>query len=160
MGAEVVYNHADYRLLSSAVLKELAEYKEVNLYLRGLIPLVGFESDIVTYERNERLAGKTHYSFSKMLSLAFDGITGLSIKPVRLILLAGIILAVTGLLGSIISAVNDGNISLICFIISLFTGINLVGFGIVGEYAGKIYMEVKARPRYIINKRTYQKTDR
>ncbi len=159
MGVEVVFNHADYRLLSSKVLHEFAEYKEVNLFLRGLIPLVGFESDIVTYERNERMAGETHYSFSKMLSLAFDGITGLSIKPIRMVFFLGVILAVSGCLGGIVSLAGGYNVPFICFVISLFAGINLICLGVVGEYVGKIYMEVKARPRYIISKRTYEKTN-
>lgn len=163
MGVEVIFNHADYRLISSRVLHEFAEFKEVNLFLRGLIPLVGFESDTITYERSERLAGESHYPLSKMFSLAFDGITSLSIKPIRMVLCFGIILAVLGTLGAtaslIIGAVSSNEISvaLLCSVISLFTGINLIGLGVVGEYVGKIYMEVKARPRYIISKRTYEK---
>jgi glycosyltransferase involved in cell wall biosynthesis len=162
MGVEVVFNHADYRLISSRVLQEFAEFKEVNLFLRGLIPLVGFESDTVTYERSERMAGKSHYPLSKMLSLAFDGITSLSIKPIRMVLFFGIVLMVLGVLGSvaslIVGAVTYASVSvaLLVSVIGLFTGINLVALGVVGEYVGKIYMEVKARPRYIISKRTYE----
>ena len=162
MGVEVVFNHADYRLISSRVLQEFAEFKEVNLFLRGLIPLVGFESDTVTYERSERMAGKSHYPLSKMLSLAFDGITSLSIKPIRMVLFFGIVLMVLGVLGSvaslIVGAVTYASVSvaLLVSVICVFTGINLVALGVVGEYVGKIYMEVKARPRYIISKRTYE----
>jgi glycosyltransferase involved in cell wall biosynthesis len=162
MGVEVVFNHADYRLISSRVLQEFAEFKEVNLFLRGLIPLVGFESDTVTYERSERMAGKSHYPLSKMLSLAFDGITSLSIKPIRMVLFFGIVLMVLGVVGSvaslIVGAVTYASVSvaLLVSVIGLFTGINLVALGVVGEYVGKIYMEVKARPRYIISKRTYE----
>lgn len=163
MGVEVVFNHADYRLISARVLKEFAEYKEVNLFLRGLIPLVGFESDTVTYERNERMAGESHYPLSKMLTLAFDGITSLSIKPIRMVLFLGALLAVLGVLGVIASWIvhivtyEEVSLGLICAIASFFTGLNLVGLGVVGEYVGKTYMEVKARPRYIISKRTYDK---
>ncbi|MBE6775080.1 MAG: glycosyltransferase family 2 protein [Ruminococcaceae bacterium] len=159
MGVEVVFNHADYRLLSSRVLQEFSEYKEVNLFLRGLIPLVGFESDTVAYERNERMAGESHYPLSKMLSLAFDGITSLSIKPIRMVLFIGIILAAVGCLGGLVSLMCGVSIPFICFVVCLFTGINLIGLGVVGEYVGKIYMEVKARPRYIISRRTYDKTN-
>jgi len=162
MGVDVVFNHADYRLISSRVLQEFAQYKEVNLFLRGLVPLVGFESDTVTYERTPRMAGESHYPLSKMLSLAFDGITSLSIKPIRMVLFFGILLATLGLAGTITSlvvgAVASGEVSvaLLCSVIGLFSGINLIGLGVVGEYVGKMYMEVKARPRYIISQRTYQ----
>lgn len=165
MGVEVVYNHADYRLISARALKEFANFKEVNLFLRGMIPLVGFKSTSVYYERSERLAGKSHYPLSKMLSLAFDGITSLSIKPLRIISAMGVIVAFlsfVGIIWSIVSAIIGNTIagwastiSIICFI----GGIQLVSLGIIGEYIGKIYLETKARPRYIISDRTYEKKD-
>lgn len=164
MGVEVVYNHADYRLISSRVLQEFANYKEVNLFLRGMIPLVGFKNTKVYYERHERIAGESHYPLSKMLSLAFDGITSLSIKPIRMITGAGFMIAVLSFIGVLWSFVEyfmgetvngwASMTSLICFI----GGVQLVCLGILGEYIGKIYLEVKARPRYIISDRTYIRT--
>ena len=160
MGAEVVYNHADYRLVSSRVLKEFANFKEVNLFLRGMFPLVGFKSTSVYYERHERIAGESHYPLTKMLSLAFDGITSLSIKPIRIITALGTVIAGLSFLGVIWSIVMRfmGNVvagwsSMTC-IICLIGGVRLVCLGILGEYIGKIYMEVKHRPRYIISERT------
>lgn len=160
MGAEVVYNHADYRLVSSRVLKEFANFKEVNLFLRGMFPLVGFKSTSVYYERHERIAGESHYPLTKMLSLAFDGITSLSIKPIRIITALGTVIAGLSFLGVIWSIVMRfmGNVvagwsSMTC-IICLIGGVQLVCLGILGEYIGKIYMEVKYRPRYIISERT------
>lgn len=160
MGAEVVFNHADYRLISARVLQEFANFKEVNLFLRGLIPLVGFKSTSVYYERNERIAGESHYPLKKMLALAFDGITSLSIKPIRMItsLGAGIaFLSFIGVIWSIIAQLVGNTVtgwasmtSIICFL----GGVQLICFGILGEYIGKIYLEVKARPRYIISERT------
>ena len=162
MGAEVVFNHADYRLLSSRVLRELANYKEVNIYLRGMIPLVGFKSTSVYYERHQRYAGESHYPLSKMLSLAFDGITSLSIKPIRMIMGLGMFIAILSFIGVIWSfAVRlSGNAvsgwasmtSIICFL----GGIQLICLGVLGEYIGKIYMETKARPRYIISGTTME----
>lgn len=160
MGAEVVYNHADYRLVSSRVLKEFANFKEVNLFLRGMFPLVGFKSTSVYYERHERIAGESHYPLTKMLSLAFDGITSLSIKPIRIITALGTVIAGLSFLGVIWSIVMRfmGNVvagwsSMTC-IICLIGGVQLVCLGILGEYIGKIYLEVKHRPRYIISERT------
>lgn len=164
MGVEVIYNHADYRLISSRVLQEFANYKEVNVFLRGMVPLVGFKSTIVYYERHERIAGESHYPLSKMLSLAFDGITSLSIKPIRMITGVGFVIAVLSFIGVLWSFVEyfigetvngwASMTSLICFI----GGVQLLCLGILGEYIGKIYLEVKARPRYIISDRTYTKT--
>lgn len=161
MGAEVVFNHADYRLISARVLQELAGFKEVNLFLRGMIPLVGFKSTSVYYERHERMAGESHYPLRKMIALALDGVTSLSIKPIRLITGLGVIFAVlsfVGVIWAIISAFMGGTaagwastICLICFM----GGIQLICLGVLGEYIGKIYMEVKQRPRYIISERTY-----
>ena len=165
MGAEVVYNHADYRLVSSRVLKEFANFKEVNLFLRGMFPLVGFKSTSVYYERHERIAGESHYPLSKMLALAFDGITSLSVKPILIITALGTVIAGLSFLGVIWSIVMRlmGNAvagwsSMIC-IIFLLGGVQLVCLGVLGEYIGKIYMEVKHRPRYIISERTEEKKD-
>ncbi|MGN0649380.1 MAG: glycosyltransferase [Oscillospiraceae bacterium] len=165
MGAEVVFNHADYRLISSRVLQELANFKEVNLFLRGMIPLVGFKSTSVYYERSERVAGKSHYPLSKMLNLAFDGITSLSIKPIKLIIAMGLIVAAisfAGIIWAIVEAILGSTVAgwasttcIICFV----SGVQLVSIGVIGEYIGKIYMEVKQRPRYIISERTYDKKD-
>ena len=163
MGVEIVYNHADYRLLSNRVMKELSKYQEVNLFLRGLIPLVGFKSTSVYYERNVRIAGTTHYPLKKMLNLAIDGITSLSVKPLRLIASIGVIVAIISFIGviwSVVMALIGHTVagwasmtSIICFI----GGIQLVCLGVIGEYVGKIYMEVKHRPRYIISERTDEK---
>jgi glycosyltransferase involved in cell wall biosynthesis len=166
MGVEVVFNHADYRLISSHVLQEFANFHEVNLFLRGMIPLIGFPSTEVYYERHERLAGKSHYSLSKMLLLAFDGITSLSITPIRMITGFGFgvtILSVIAILWAIIAQVTghtvSGWASLIC-IVSFFGGAILMALGIIGEYIGKAYLETKGRPRYIISERTYERKER
>lgn len=163
MGAEVVFNHADYRLLSSRVLQEFSKFKEVNLFLRGMVPLVGFKSTSVTYERHERIAGESHYPLSKMLALAFDGITSLSVKPIRMITGFGILVAAVsfiGVLWAVLEALLGDAISgwasmtcIICFV----SGVQLICIGVIGEYIGKIYMETKARPRYIISDRTWKK---
>lgn len=161
-GAEVVYNHADYRLLSSRVLQELAQFKEVNIYLRGMIPLVGFKSTCVYYERDERKAGKSHYPLGKMVALAFDGITSLSIRPIHMIMGLGLFIAALSFMGAIWSVVMyftgntvSGWASMTCLICFL-GGIQLICSGVLGEYIGKIYMESKARPRFIISDRTYE----
>ena len=161
MGAEVVFNHADYRLISSRVLQELAKFKEVNIFLRGMVPLVGFKSTSVYYERHERIAGESHYPLKKMLALAFDGITSLSIKPIRMITGLGVLIAFLSFLGVIWSIVMwcaghtvsgwASMISIVCFI----GGMQLICLGVIGEYIGKIYLETKQRPRYIISERTY-----
>ncbi len=160
MGVDTVYNHADYRLVSSRVLQEFANFKEVNLFLRGMFPLVGFKSTSVYYERHERLAGKSHYPLRKMLALAFEGITSLSIRPLRLItgLGSGIaILSFIGVLWSLIVALCGNSVpgwaSMTC-IICFIGGVQLICLGVLGEYIGKIYLEVKGRPRYIISQRT------
>lgn len=160
MGVEVVYNHADYRLLSSRAIDALKEFKEVNVYLRGMIPLVGFKSTSVEYARNERLAGKSHYPLKKMLSLALNGITSMSIKPIRFITALGSIIAAISFIAVIWSIISyfigvtvtgwASTMSIICFL----GGIQLLCLGIIGEYIGKIYLEVKGRPRYIISERT------
>lgn len=163
MGADIVYNHADYRLISARALRELAKFEEVNLFLRGMVPLVGFKSTSVEYKRAERLAGKSKYPLRKMLSLAGDGITSLSIKPLRLIMSFGLIVAFlsfVGVIWAIVSAVGGHAVAgwasttcIICFV----SGVQLVCMGIIGEYIGKIYMETKHRPRYIISERTWDK---
>ena len=160
MGAEVVFNHADYRLISSRVLDEFAEFKEVNLFLRGMVPLVGFKSTSVYYERHERLAGESHYPLRKMLALAFDGITSLSIKPLSLITGLGLIVSLISFIGVLYAVIAyfrgdavSGWTSMTC-IICMLGGIQLVSLGVIGQYIGKIYMESKHRPRYIISERT------
>ena len=162
LGAEVVYNHADYRLLSARVLRELADFEEVNLYLRGLVPLVGFKSGTVYYRRAERLAGESHYPLSKMLSLAADGVTSLSVKPLRLITSFGAVVALVsfiGVLWALITALCGkavpGWASTTC-IVCFVGGVQLLSLGIIGEYVGKIYLETKRRPRYIISERTWE----
>ena len=152
LGAEVVYNHADYRLISSKVLKEFANFHEVNLFLRGLVPLVGFKSTTVEYVRHERLAGESHYPLKKMLALAMDGVTSLSVKPLHMIMSFGIIVALISFVGKTVA----GWASMTC-IICFVSGVQLISLGIIGEYIGKIYLETKQRPRYIISERTYDK---
>lgn len=160
LGAEVVYNHADYRLISSKALKELSKFGEVNIFLRGMVPLVGFKSTCVYYERKERLAGRGHYPLKKMLSLALNGITSLSVKPIRLITFLGFIVALIsgiGIIWSVIVALLGhtvagwaSTVSIVCFL----GGIQLLSLGVIGEYIGKVYLEVKNRPRYIVAERT------
>ena len=160
LGAEVVYNHADYRLVSTKVLKQFAGFEEVNVFLRGMFPLVGFKSTSVYYERNERMAGKSHYPLHKMLGLAVDGITSLSIKPITMIASLGIFVSIVGFIGIIWAIVRQltgntvtGWASTTCIILFL-GGIQLLSLGVIGEYVGKTYMETKRRPRYIISERT------
>lgn len=162
MGAEIVYNHADYRLISARALHELAKFKEVNLFLRGMVPLVGFKSTSVEYKRAERIAGKSKYPLRKMLALAGDGITSLSIKPLRLIMSFGVVVALlsfVGVIWAIVAALAGravaGWASMTC-IICFVSGVQLICMGIIGEYIGKIYMETKQRPRYIISERTWK----
>lgn len=160
MDAETVFNHADYRLLSKRALDGLAEFREVNLYLRGLVPLIGYKSDCVYYNRNRRIAGESHYSVKKMLALAANGITSLSTKPITLITtLGGLILAGGGvaLLVQVILALCAVSIAGWGWVLSamvLLTGIQLLAIGVVGSYVGKIYLETKDRPRYIIAETT------
>lgn len=160
MGVESVYNHADYRLASRRALEAFAEFEEVNLFLRGMFPLVGFKSTSVYYDRAERIAGESHYPLSKMLALAINGITSLSIKPLRLISGLGFLVSGISAIGVIWSILQylfgstvSGWASTIC-IICFLSGVQLLSLGIVGEYIGKIYTEVKHRPRYIISERT------
>lgn len=157
MGVDVVYNHADYRLTSRRVLDEFENFKEVNLFLRGMFPLVGYSSDVVYYERAERFAGESKYPLKKMLNFAWDGITSFSVRPIRMILNVGIMIFVVSLL-----------VLLYCLIVKLLgktvegwkfvvgsiwlvSGVQMLSIGIIGEYIGKVYNETKRRPRYIIS---------
>ena len=162
MGAEVVYNHADYRLVSSRVLQHFADFEEVNLFLRGMIPLVGFPSTTVEYARHERMAGESKYPLRKMLALAMNGITSLSVKPLHLITSFGVFVAIVSFIGCIWALVSAlagktvaGWASMTC-IICFVSGVQLISLGIIGEYIGKVYMETKRRPRYIISERTWE----
>ena len=162
MGADVVYNHADYRLMSARVLKEFANFKEVNLFLRGMVPLVGFKSTSVSYSRAERLAGESHYPLKKMIGLAVDGITSLSVKPLQLIMTFGIIVAFVSFVGCLWALITalcgkavSGWASMTC-IICFVSGVQLISLGIIAQYIGKVYMETKQRPRYIISQRTWE----
>lgn len=164
MGADVVFNHADYRLIGSKALKHLLDFKETNIFLRGLVPLVGFSSTTVSYERTERLAGESHYPLNKMLRLAFDGITSLSVKPIHLITLLGSLFGLFGLIGVIwvlISFFSGSTVagwaSLMC-VVCLIGGIQIFSLGIIGEYVGRIYLESKQRPRYIVSSKTNETT--
>ncbi len=157
MGAEVVFNHADYRLLSSRALDALFEFKEVNLFLRGIVPMVGFRSGEVYYERNERFAGESKYPLKKMLSFAFEGITSLSIKPIRFIINMGIFMFFVSMLMLLYFLIRhftghtvSGWTSLIVSIWAI-GGLQLLSIGVIGEYIGKVYLETKQRPRFIID---------
>jgi len=165
MGVEVVYNHADYRLVSRKALAAFAEFEEVNLFLRGMFPLVGFRSTVVYYDRSERLAGESHYPLRKMLALAMDGITSLSIKPIRMISVMGFLVSMLSAVGVTWSVIQfllgstvSGWASTVC-IVCFVSGVQLLSLGVVGEYIGKIYTEVKHRPRYIISERTEYEQD-
>ena len=156
LGGEIVYNHADYRLMSKTALEALSEYSEVNLFLRGIVPMLGYQTGTVAYERGERVAGESKYPLKKMLSLAVEGITSLSAKPMRMIFWAGAGSLLTALVLLIVFLVQAGcgsaftGTKLLVFLVILFGGLGLTGLGIVGEYIGKIYLETKARPRYRI----------
>lgn len=162
MGAEVVYNHADYRLISARALDALSEFHEVNLFLRGMVPLVGFKSTSVEYIRSERIAGESKYPLKKMIALAVDGITSLSVKPLRMIMSFGLTVAIISFIGviwAIVAAICGDTVAgwasttcIVCFV----GGVQLICMGIIGEYVGKIYMETKARPRYIISAKTWE----
>ena len=160
LGAQTVYNHADYRLMSRRALDGLAQFHEVNLFLRGLVPLVGYPSSIVTYERAERMAGESHYPLKKMLSFAFDGITSLSVKPIRLITTLGFLISFISALAILwvfatkfFGQTVSGWSSMACAIFFM-GGVQLLCLGVIGEYIGKIYNETKARPRFLISEST------
>lgn len=162
MGVECVYNHADYRLLGARALDALAEFREVNLFLRGMVPLVGFRSTSVYYERHERMAGESHYPLSKMLALAVNGITSLSVKPIRLITWTGLAVALASLAAIVWVLVAHATgatvagwastTAAVCFM----GGVQMLSLGVIGEYVGKIYLESKHRPRYVISERTWE----
>ncbi|MBQ6135280.1 MAG: glycosyltransferase family 2 protein [Bacilli bacterium] len=158
LGVDCVYNHADYRLTSKRVLEELEGFQEVNLFLRGMFPLVGFQSDIVYYERNERFAGESKYPLKKMLNFAWDGITSFSVKPLRFISGMGFFILMLSIFFAIYMiirmCIGQSVYDWMIFVLSIFFmgGLQMICMGVVGEYIGKIYGEVKARPRYIISK--------
>lgn len=154
LGVDVVFNHADYRLMSKRALEALSEYKEVNLFLRGIVPLIGYRSDYVYYDRHERFAGESKYPLKKMLSFALDGITSFSVKPLKLISNLGILISVLSILGLLYALISyfagwavTGWTAIVCSI-WLLGGLQMLCLGVVGGYIGKIYSEVKARPRY------------
>lgn len=156
MGVEIVYNHADYRLMSRRALDEMEGFKEVNLFLRGIVPLIGFQSGVVTYERHERFAGESKYPLKKMLNFAFDGITSFSVKPIRMVTTLGIIIFAISILMLIYFLITwcigwtvPGWTSIVVSVWAI-GGLQLLAIGIIGEYIGKIYMETKARPKFIV----------
>ena len=163
MGVDVVYNHADYRLTSKKVLDNFKDYKEVNLFLRGIFPLIGYKNDIVYYERNERFAGESKYPLKKMLNFAWDGITSFSVKPLRMICSIGFIILFISLVIMVYSLVRKltGNTvdgwTFLSISIWFIGGIQMISLGIIGEYIGKVYTEVKARPRFIISENLLNK---
>lgn len=156
MGVEIVYNHADYRLMSKRAMEGLSQFKEVNLFLRGIVPLIGYKSDVVTYERHERFAGESKYPLKKMLAFATDGITSFSIKPIRLITTCGILIFAISLVMLLyfltVHFMGRTVAGWTSMIVSIWAigGLQLLAIGIVGEYIGKIYLETKERPKYII----------
>ena len=158
MGVDIVYNHADYRLMSKRSLENLAEFKEVNLFLRGIVPQIGYKSAVVEYERNERFAGESKYPLKKMLAFAMDGITSFSIKPIRMITSVGVFIFLASILFAVWSIIQhfrgvtiQGWTSTMVSIWAI-GGLQILAIGIVGEYIGKIYLETKERPRFIIEK--------
>ena len=158
MGVELVYDHADYRLMSKRALEALSEFDEVNLFLRGLVPLIGFKSDVVEYERNKRFAGKSKYPLKKMISFAFEGVTSMSIKPIRMISVLGFFIFLTSigmLLYSLIRHFTGNTIEgWTSIVVSVWAigGLQLLAIGVIGEYIGKIYLETKRRPKYVVDK--------
>ena len=156
MGAKIIFNHADFRLMSARALESFSEFKEVNLFLRGLVPMVGYKSDIVTYERSERLLGESKYPLKKMLALAFEGITSLSTKPIKLISRTGIFIFLVSIAMLIYTVVRyfmgATEVGWASLAVSIWAigGLQLLAIGVVGEYIGKIYLETKRRPRFIV----------
>ena len=158
MGAKVIFNHADFRLMSRRALRAFSQYKETNIFLRGMVPMIGYKSAIVQYERAERLAGESKYPLKKMLALAWEGVTSLSIQPIRMITWLGLFIFLVSLIMIIYSVISffvgatvSGWTSTLCSIWAL-GGLQLLAIGIIGEYIGKIYMETKRRPRFIIER--------
>ena len=163
LGVDVVYNHADYRLTSKRVLEEFSNFKEVNLFLRGMFPLVGYKSDVVYYERSERFAGESKYPLKKMLNFAWDGITSFSVKPLRfictigfVILFISIVIMIYSLIQKIMGNTVDGW-TFLSISIWFIGGLQMISIGIIGEYIGKMYNETKQRPRYIISENLEEK---
>ena len=162
MGAETVYNHADYRLMSRRALDGLSQFREVNLFLRGMVPMIGYRSGVVEYRRGERVAGESKYPLSKMLNFAADGITSLSVRPIRVMAGLGAVLFGGGCLWLLVLLVlfllGRGPAGVTVAIASIWTaaGLNLLGLGLIGEYLGKVYLETKDRPRYLIETRLFQ----
>lgn len=158
LGVDIVYNHADYRLMSKRALDSLQNFKEVNLFLRGIVPLIGYKSDVVLYERNERFAGESKYPLKKMLSFAFEGITSFSVKPIRLILTVGILMFISSLAALLyfliiwMAGKTVQGWTTVVASIWMLGGIQLLCLGVIGEYIGKIYIETNERPKYIIDK--------
>lgn len=158
LGVDSVYNHADYRLMSSRAISELANFKEVNLFLRGIIPLLGFKTSVVKYNRNKRFAGDSKYPIKKMVNFAIDGVTSFSVKPIRLVSLVGFLTTIIslGILLYILTQYFLGNTvngwAFTAISIWMIGGVQLFSIGVIGEYIGKIYFEVKSRPRFIIEK--------
>lgn len=156
LGVDIVYNHADYRLLSNRALGHLLEFSEVNLFLRGIVPLLGFKSQNLYYKRNARVAGQSKYPFFKMLSFAIDGITSFSVKPLRILTLIGATIALfslcVGVWALITKAMGEAVSGWTSMVVSMYFlgGIQLLGLGIIGEYIGKIYRETKRRPLYFV----------
>ncbi len=165
-GVDIVYNHADYRLTTKKVLDELEKYNEVNLFLRGIFPLIGFKSEIVYYERGERFAGESKYPLKKMIHFAWDGITSFTIKPLHFIFSIGIIIFIVSILIMIYSLVRKvtGNTvsgwTFLSISIWFIASLQMISIGIIGEYIGKIYMEVKHRPRYCIEKNLEEREEK
>lgn len=160
LGVDIVYNHADYRLMGSKALAALNDYSEVNLFLRGIVPLIGFRSDYVYYERHERFAGESKYPLKKMIAFAIDGITSFSVKPLKIISNLGIIISFLSLIGLLYALIAyfcgvtvSGWTTIVCSI-WLLGGLQMLCLGVVGTYIGKIYSEVKHRPRYLVETRT------
>ena len=163
MGAETVYNHADYRLMGKNALDALSEFNERNLFLRGMIPLIGYKSDCVYYDRKEREAGKTKYPLRKMLEFAFEGISSFTVRPLRLISIVGFVFSVLSALGLVYALISyfsgaavRGRTAIVCSV-WLLGGVLMLCIGVLGEYIGKIYFEVKHRPRYIIEETAGEK---
>lgn len=164
LGVDVVYNHADYRLTSKRVLEEFANFKEVNLFLRGMFPLVGYKTDVVYYERNERFAGESKYPLKKMLNFAWDGITSFSVKPLRMICTLGFVILFVSMIIMLYSLIRKltGNTvdgwTFLSISIWFIGGLQMISIGIIGEYIGKMYNETKQRPRYIISENLEEQT--
>lgn len=165
LGCDIITNHADYRLMSSKAIKALEQYKEVNLFMRGLVPMLGFQSDVVYFDVKKREAGSSKYTLKKMLQLATDGITSLSVKPLRIIIALGLLTCLFSVFMMIFSLVNwmQGNnipgYTTSILISLIMGGVTLLSLGIIGEYIGKIYMETKGRPRYIIESMVWNESE-